>query len=64
MRQNVHKNSYIHLYPREIELNDTIESSISVSYLDVLMNIDVIGTLTTQLYDRLYLLRRQLAISM
>ena len=36
----------------ELEIKDTTESSTSASYLDVLLNIDVGGKLTTQLYDK------------
>ena len=36
----------------ESEIKDTTESSTSASYLDVLLNIDVGGKLTTQLYDK------------
>jgi hypothetical protein len=35
----------------DIYLKDTTESSTSASYLDVLLNIDAGGKLTTQLYD-------------
>jgi hypothetical protein len=40
------------IYPSELEIKDTTESSTSVSYLDVLLNIDADGQLTTQLYDK------------
>jgi hypothetical protein len=44
--------SYIDsIYPNELEIKDTTEPSTSASYLDVLLNIDVGGKLTTQLYD-------------
>jgi hypothetical protein len=44
--------NYIHLiYPDELEINDTTESDKSPSYLDILLNIDSNGTLTTSLYD-------------
>jgi hypothetical protein len=33
-------------------MKDTTESSTSASYLDDLLNIDVDGKLTTQLYDK------------
>jgi hypothetical protein len=36
----------------ELEIKDTTESSTSASYLDVLLNIDFGGNLTTQLYDK------------
>jgi hypothetical protein len=41
------------IYPSEPEIKDTTESSTSnsASYLDVLLNIDAGGKLTTQLYD-------------
>jgi hypothetical protein len=38
------------IYPSELEIKDTTESSPSASYLDVLLNIDAGGKLTTQLY--------------
>jgi hypothetical protein len=41
------------IYPIELEIKDTTESSTSASYLDVLLNIDADGKLTTQLYDKL-----------
>jgi hypothetical protein len=45
--------SYIDsIYPRELEIKDTIEPSTSASYLDVLLNIDAGGKLTTRLYDK------------
>jgi hypothetical protein len=37
------------IYPSELEIKDTTESSTSASYLDVLLNIDAGGKLTTQL---------------
>jgi hypothetical protein len=40
------------IYPSELEIKDTTESSTSASYLDVLLNIDADGKLTTQLYDK------------
>jgi hypothetical protein len=40
------------IYPSELEIKDTTESSTSASYLDVLLNIDAGGKLTTQLYDK------------
>ena len=36
----------------ELEIKDTTESSMSASYLDILLNIDINGKLTTQLYDK------------
>ena len=46
-------NSYVDsIYPSELEIKDTTESSTSASYLDVLLNIDADGKLTTQLYDK------------
>jgi hypothetical protein len=39
-------------FPSELEIKDTTESSTSASYLDVLLNIDADGKLTTQLYDK------------
>jgi hypothetical protein len=40
------------IYPSELEIKDTIESSISASYLDGLMKIDAGEKLTAQLYDK------------
>jgi hypothetical protein len=40
------------IYPSELEIQDTTESSTSASYLDVLLNIDAGGKLITQLYDK------------
>jgi hypothetical protein len=42
----------IHVYLDELEIEDTIESDISASYLDILLNIDSNGRLTTTLYDK------------
>jgi hypothetical protein len=45
--------SYVYsIYPSELEIKDTTESSTSASYLDVLLNIDFGGKLTTQLYEK------------
>jgi hypothetical protein len=43
---------FLHFYPKELEIKDTSESSISTSNLDVLLNIDAGEKLTTQLYDK------------
>jgi hypothetical protein len=40
------------IYPSKLEIKDTTESSTSASYLDLLLNIDADGKLTTQLYDK------------
>jgi hypothetical protein len=40
------------IYPNELAIKETTESSTSASYLDVLLNIDVDRKLTTQLYDK------------
>ena len=40
------------IYLSELEIKDTTESSISASYLDTLVNRDINGKLTTQLYDK------------
>jgi hypothetical protein len=40
------------IYPNELEIKDTTESEKSASYLDILLNIDSNGTLTTSLYDK------------
>jgi hypothetical protein len=40
------------IYPSELEMKDTTESSTSASYLDVPLNIDADGELTIQLYDK------------
>jgi hypothetical protein len=45
--------SYIDsIYHSELQIKDTTESSTLDSYLNVLLNIDVGGKLTTQLYDK------------
>jgi hypothetical protein len=45
--------NYVHLiYPDELEIKDTTESDKSTSYLDILLNIDSNGRLTTSLYDK------------
>jgi hypothetical protein len=45
--------NYVHLiYPDELEIKDTTESDKSASYLDILLNIDSDGRLTTTLYDK------------
>jgi hypothetical protein len=41
----------IMIYPDELEIKDTTESDKSASCLDILLNIDSIGRLTTSLYD-------------
>jgi hypothetical protein len=49
---NDHFHSYVDsVYPSELEIKDTTESYTSASYLDVLLNIDADGKLTTQLYN-------------
>jgi hypothetical protein len=40
------------IYPHELEIKDTTESDKSASYLDILLNIDSNGRLTTLLYDK------------
>jgi hypothetical protein len=40
------------IYPSELEIKDSTESSTSALYLDVLLNIDAGGKLTNQLYDK------------
>jgi hypothetical protein len=45
--------NYVHLiYPNELKIKDTTESDKSASYLDILLNIDSNGRLTTSLYDK------------
>ena len=45
--------NYVHMiYPSELEIKDTTESRTSASYLDILLNIDINGKLTTQLFDK------------
>jgi hypothetical protein len=45
--------NYVHLiYSDELDIKDTTESDKSASYLDILLNIDSNGRLTTSLYDR------------
>ena len=40
------------IYLSELEIKNTTESSMSASYLDILLNRDINGKLTTQLYDK------------
>ena len=40
------------IYPNKLEIEDTTEFTMSASYLDILLNIDIKGKLTTQLYDK------------
>ena len=45
--------NYVHLiYPDELEVKDTTESEKPASYLDILLNIDSNGRLTSSLYDK------------
>ena len=45
--------NYVHMiYPSELEIKDTTESRTCASYLDILLNIDKNGKLTTKLYDK------------
>ena len=45
--------NYVHLiYPDDLEIKDTTESDRCASYLDILLNIDSNGRLTTTLYDK------------
>jgi hypothetical protein len=45
--------NYVHfIYPDEVEIKGTTESDKSASYLDILLNIDSNGRLTTSLYDK------------
>jgi hypothetical protein len=45
--------NYVHLInPDELEIKDTTKSDKSASYLDILLNIDSNGRLTTSLYDK------------
>ena len=47
--------NYVHLiYPDELEIKDTTESDRCVSYLDILLNIDSDGRLTTTVYQVFY----------
>jgi hypothetical protein len=48
---NIH--DYVHLiYPDELQIKDATESDKSATYLDILLNIDPSGRLTTSLYDK------------
>jgi hypothetical protein len=40
----------IYMYPEELEIKDSTESDIFASYLDILLNIDSNGRLTTTLH--------------
>jgi hypothetical protein len=50
------------IYPDELEIRDTTESDKSASCLDILLNIDSNGRLTTSLYEKRD--GRQLSFSM
>jgi hypothetical protein len=45
-------NYALSIYPDELEIKDTTESDKSASYLDIFLNIDSSGRLTTSLYDK------------
>jgi hypothetical protein len=50
---NHYFHSYVHLiYLDELKIKDATESDKSSSYLDILLNIDSNGRLTTSLYDK------------
>jgi hypothetical protein len=50
-KHNFH--NHVHLiYPDKLEIKDTTKSDKSVSYLDILLNIDSNGRLTTSLFDK------------
>ena len=40
------------IYPSELEIKDTTASASSISYLDILLEMDIDGNLTTKLYDK------------
>ena len=40
------------IYPNELEIKDTTESSTQASYLDILLSVDTDRKLTTKLYDK------------
>jgi hypothetical protein len=40
------------IYPDELEIKDTTDSDRSASYLDILLEFDSNGRLTTSLYDK------------
>jgi hypothetical protein len=45
--------NYVHLiHPHELEIKDTPESDKSALYLDILLNVDFNGRLTTSLYNK------------
>jgi hypothetical protein len=46
---NFHNSVHL-IYPDELEIKDATESDKSASYLDILLNIDPNGRLTTSLY--------------
>ena len=41
-----------HIYPDELEIKDTTDSSTSAAYLDLYLEIDPQGSLCTRLYDK------------
>ena len=46
------KNDRGQMYPAELEIKDTTESTISASYLDLLLSIGRDGQLHTSIYDK------------
>ena len=46
------ENYLAHMYPTELEIDDTTESNLSASYLDLLLSIGRDGQLSTLLYDQ------------
>jgi hypothetical protein len=54
---------YVHfIYPYGLEIKNTTESDKSASHLDILLDIDCNGRLTTTLYDKRDVLTLQLSI--
>ena len=50
---NVNFHSYVNsIYLCELEIKDTTDSDMSVSYLDILLEKDSDGNLTTKLYEK------------
>jgi hypothetical protein len=50
---NNHFHSYVaSIYSNELQIKDTTKYSTSASYLDVLLQLDTNGKLTTQLFDK------------
>jgi hypothetical protein len=48
------RNHADHIYPIDLEIKDTTDTTISASYIDIHLNIDSEGEFRTKLYDKRY----------